>query len=91
MNRKHNPWIGLTALLLLAVVLALICTGCNSTKKEYEGEAPKIMMIVDHTDDYAIYRHDQTGVHYFCVRGTYGRGVCVVVNADGTPYTGEKE
>lgn len=32
-----------------------------------------------------VYRHEQTGVYYIV---TYKGGVCVVVNADGTPYTG---
>ena len=37
-------------------------------------------------ENYRIYMHKQTGVYYIVSeRG----GVCVVVNADGTPYTGE--
>lgn len=28
MNRKHNPFVSLVALLLAAVILALTCTGC---------------------------------------------------------------
>lgn len=31
MNRKNNPWVSLIALLLLAVLLVLICTGCGAT------------------------------------------------------------
>ena len=90
MNRKHNPWIGLTALLLLAVVVVLVCTGCNNTKQDFN-DAPKTMTVVDKTDGYIIYKHDLTGVHYFCVKGSYGRSACVMVNADGTPYIVEKE
>lgn len=28
MNRKHNPWLSLVALLLAAIILVLTCTGC---------------------------------------------------------------
>lgn len=34
MNLKYNPWLSLVALLLLALILTLTCTGCN-----YEAEA----------------------------------------------------
>jgi hypothetical protein len=95
MNRKHNPWVSLVALLLLVTLLVAICTGCtiSSTKTEYDDpdDAPKMMTVVDSTLGYAIYRHDETGVHYFCRDGGYGRSVCVMVNADGTPYTGSAE
>lgn len=29
MKRKNNPWVSLVALLALAVILVLICTGCG--------------------------------------------------------------
>ena len=32
MNRKHNPWISLVALLLLVTLLVTICTGCGVTQ-----------------------------------------------------------
>ena len=95
MRRKHNPWISLVALLLLVTLLVTICTGCttrntSSTKTEYgdPDDAPEMMTVVDSTMGYTIYKHDETGVHYFCRDGGYGRSVCVMVNADGTPYTG---
>lgn len=90
MNRKNNPWVSLVALLLLVVILALACTGCyGNTKTAYgdQDDAPKTMTVVDSTNGYAIYRHDVTGVHYLCIKG-YGKSVCVMLNADGTPYTG---
>ena len=91
MNRKNNPWVSLVALILLAVILVVACTGCNNTKKAYEGaeNAPKMMTVVDSTDGYTIYKHDETGVHYFCRDAGYGKSVCVMLNADGSPYTGE--
>ena len=92
MNRKSNPWVSMVALMLLLTILVLICTGCNPTKTEYDDpdSAPKMMTVVDETMGYTIYRHDETGVHYFCRDGGYGRAVCVMVNPDGTPYTGDE-
>lgn len=93
MRRKHDPWVALVALLLLVALLVTVCTGCNTTKTEYDDKdnAPKVMTVVDSTAGYTIYKHDETGVHYFCRDGGYGRSVCVMVNADGTPYTGSAE
>lgn len=93
MNRKHNPWVSMVALLLLVTLLVTVCTGCNTTKTEYDDmdDAPELMTIVDATMGYTIYRHDETGVHYFCRDAGYGKSVCVMVNADGTPYTGSTE
>lgn len=93
MNRKNNPWVSLVALMLLLTILVMTCTGCGNTKKAYADadDAPKTMTIVDSTNGYTIYKHDETGVHYFCRDGGYGKSVCVMVNADGTPYTGAEE
>ena len=93
MRRKHNPWISLVALLLLVTLLVTVCVGCGTTKSEYDDpdDAPKMMTIVDGTAGYTIYKHDETGVHYFCRDAGYGKSVCVMVNADGTPYTGSAE
>ncbi len=76
---------------LCLLITLLVCTGCNKTKTAYgdSDNAPKIMTVVDVTSGYTIYKHDETGVHYFCRDGGYGRSVCVMVNPDGSPYTGE--
>lgn len=73
---------------ILFILIASICAGCR-TKTDYgvDGEAPHVMTVVDTTAGYAIYRHDETGVWYFCRDGGYGKSVCVMVNPDGTPYT----
>ena len=81
-------------ILICALLLACVLTGCVSqTKTEYESpaDAPGLMTVVDRTTGYIVYRHDESGVYYLCVTGTDGRGVCVMVNSDGTPYTGESE
>jgi hypothetical protein len=81
--------------LLVVIFLLITLVGCSeaATKTEYEtyNEAPKMMTIVDSTSGYTIYRHDETGVHYFSRDSGYGKAVCVMVNADGSPYTGERK
>lgn len=79
-----------TKMILLAVLVMVIAcfSGCNSTKKN--GTPTHEMTVVDETIGYTIYKHDVTGVYYFCRDGgSYGRSVCVMLNPDGTPYTGE--
>lgn len=78
----------LTALLAMLIVLAL--GGCNPTKSTDDRNAPSEMTIIDKTDNYKIYKHDKTGVCYFCVIGSDGSSACVMLNPDGTPYTEEE-
>lgn len=80
----------LFAIALCIVVVITMCSGCG-TKRAYgdNDAAPHIMTIVDETMGYTVYRHDETGVWYFCRDGGYGRSICVMVNPDGTPYVGE--
>lgn len=40
MNRKHNPWLSLVALLLAAIILVLTCTGCRADAAASEPTAP---------------------------------------------------
>ena len=68
--------------LALAVVLAL--AGCG-TKTAY-GSPPHVMTLVDDDMTYRIYQHDATGVWYLSTV----RGLCVMVNPDGSPYIGEE-
>lgn len=76
----------LTALLAMLIVLAL--GGCNPTKSTDDRNAPSEMTIIDKTDNYKIYKHDKTGVCYFCITNKGKASVCVMLNPDGTPYTG---
>lgn len=77
-------------LVVLGVSVCLIFAGCR-TKRDIGPDAvtTKCMTVVDSTYGYTIYRHDETGVHYFSRDGAYGRAVCVMVNQDGTPYVGD--
>lgn len=33
MNRKHNPWVSILALVLLAALLVMACTGCRQADR----------------------------------------------------------
>ena len=78
----------LTALLAMLIVLALC--GCNNTKSVDDRNAPSEMTIIDKTNNYKIYKHDKTGVCYFCITDKGKMSVCVMLNPDGTPYTEEE-
>lgn len=36
MRQKYNPWVSLVALVLLALILAFICTGCTAQAEAAE-------------------------------------------------------
>lgn len=75
--------------ILLTMLIILALGGCNNTKSVDDRNSPSEMTVIDKTAGYVIYKHDKTGVCYFCVIGSDGRSACVMLNADGTPYTGE--
>ena len=77
-------------ILLTVLVMAVVCFGgCNQATKKSNDAPTHEMTVIDETGGYTIYKHDTTGVYYFCVTGSYGKSVCVMLNTDGTPYTGE--
>lgn len=45
-----------------------------------------MFIVVESGFDYTIYQHKDTGVYYLQFEH---RGLTVMLNADGTPYTGE--
>ena len=79
----------LIAILLTMLITFFVLSGCNPTKSIDDRNAPSEMTVIDKTGGYVIYKHDKTGVCYFCVIGSYSKSVCVMLNPDGTPYTGE--
>lgn len=80
------------AIILCAVMVMSLC-GCGEsvkpTKSEIGEGAPRLMTVVDKTAGYTIYKHDQTGVCYFCRNAGYGQAIFVMLNPDGTPYVWE--
>lgn len=74
---------------LLVVLIVFAFCGCENKSND---EAPlDTIHITNSYDDgvVQIYRHEETGVYYLG-GSSYRSGWCVMVNADGTPYTGEE-
>ena len=75
---------------LLTVLLVFAFCGCESENiSNNETNLDNVHMTKCYDDEIIrIYRHEETGVYY--LGGDNDRaGWCVMVNADGTPYTGE--
>lgn len=73
---------------LLTVLMIFAFCGCENTS-DNETSLNNIHMTKCYDDEVIqIYRNEETGVYY--LGGDSCRaGWCVMVNADGTPYTGE--
>ena len=78
----------IVALLTVLIVFAFCGCGCENTS-DNETSLNTIHMTKCYDDEIIrIYRHEETGVYY--LGGDTDRaGWCVMLNADGTPYTGE--
>ena len=77
---------------LLTVLLVFAFCGCENASGD-ETETLSNQNTFHMTKCYddkviQIYRHEETGVYYLGGK-SYRAGWCVMVNADGTPYTGE--
>ena len=71
MNHKYNPMLSLVALVLLALILVLSCTGCTIEAEAAETE-PRFTS--EHTGNYCtIITDNQTGVQYLAYNG---HGLC---------------
>lgn len=73
---------------LAALALLLLC-GCGYSEASTEQEqGPNVIELVYRSDlgGWQIVRDTRTGVQYVCATQI---GICVMVNPDGTPYTGE--
>lgn len=75
----------------------LLIAGCESVNVSAEQDVDSIVVdriVVDYTDNYAIYADKDTGVMYLFVGGGHkdGGGLTVMLNADGTPkiWNGEE-
>lgn len=73
---------------LAALALAMLF-GCGYSEADTEQEqGPDVIELVYRSDlgGWQIVRDTRTGVQYIRVSRV---GICVMVNPDGTPYTGE--
>ena len=64
---------------LLTVLLVFAFCGCK--------QKSEMFIVVESGLDYTIYQHKDTGVYYLQFGSS--AGLTVMLNADGTPYTGE--
>ncbi len=80
MNRKHNPWVSLVALLLLTSLLVTICTGCSVTQAEAEEPDRFAFDDAGHNPELRAYviTDTKTGVQYLFVDGYKCGGLTVL-------------
>lgn len=77
MRFKHNPWLSMVALLLLAAILALACTGCahcteTATEPRFTAKYAGDSLGVG---DFYIITDTETGAQYLLVDVTNGAGM----------------
>jgi hypothetical protein len=80
MQHKNNPWVSLVALLLLALILVLTCTGCTEASAKETEPAPRFT-VENAGNGCKIITDTETGVQYlyfFCSYNGYkgGSGLC---------------
>ena len=73
MNQKFNPWISLAALLLLAVILVLACTGCT---QKADAETQERFTVESVGVNMRIITDTKTGEQYLYYTCGYGGGLC---------------
>lgn len=83
MNRKHNPWVALIALILLVTTLVMTCTGCSAeaaakTTRRFTSEHFAGVYV-----DYLIITDNETGVRYLYVDGYNSGGLTVLQEGEG--------
>lgn len=79
MNRKHNPWVSLVALLLLVTLLVTVCTGCTEAEAEEEPDRFTVESAQYGIGiDLLIIRDNETGVRYLLAEVNNGGGLTVL-------------
>lgn len=77
--------------ILLCVVMVMGLCGCSVLETHVEAFADEASFsVVEEGHNYAICKHNETGVYYIIYdpSGSYRGGMSVMLNPDGTPYTG---
>lgn len=89
MNRKHNPWVALVALILLATILVMTCAGCHTATTEVAiiKNSDRFTTVRyfngDAHDCYIIITDNETGVRYLYVDGYNSGGLTVLQEGEG--------
>ena len=73
-----------------ASVMTLLLASCDVSELPASGTAnDQAMTVIESNYDYRIYVHNPTGVHYIAYKAGNGDSAfTVMLNSDGTPYTG---
>lgn len=96
MNRKHDPWVSLIALLVGAILLVFCLTGCSGTER-VEADVPKqerfTMEQVTNSLRVRVYviTDNQTGIEYLWVSGSNKGGLTRLEPAVELPDTNSEE
>lgn len=67
MRFKYNPWVSMVALLLLATILVLICTGCTADKEKADASGRftiELARKLNTSNQLYIITDNETGVQY---------------------------
>lgn len=80
MKFKYNPWVSMVALLLLATILVLVCTGCAADTEEKEDASGRFTVEFSRnfnvSDQLYIITDTETGVQYL-LADVYS-GACLI-------------
>ena len=78
-------------LIIIATILALAMTGCSNMQFDEKPTRNDRFSCTSREALQAIITDNETGVKYLFVKFGYAGGLTPLLNADGTPYTGEVE
>lgn len=92
MKHKSNPWTALIALLLMAVLIVCICTGCADATEAAESPGDRFVVERASTSsnffDAFIVTDTETGARYLLVDCSYGTGLTRLEEAPGEEAVG---
>lgn len=79
MRVKNNPWVSMVALLLLAAILVLVCTGCAADTEEKANDRGRFTVEFarnfNGTEKLYIITDNETGVQYLLADVYNGAGL----------------
>ena len=77
-------------IIAVIVTATLLIAGCSDTANVSAGQE-NTMVLVESGRNYDIYADKDTGVMYLYIWQSYGGGLTVMLNADGTPKIWQEE
>ena len=74
-------------MLAITLILSFALTGCAKSEEEEE-DFPFEVMYREYDNALRIIRYKENSVYYLVYADGYRGGITVMLNPDGTPYTG---